>query len=146
MLARSRNWSAPIFQEADEKQGKPIKSARSTKRPLRRGSPPFVSTLRVSIPLGGRGFALLWCAVRALARQLPSNDCGDLRGVDLVSRGCPCEVRGFLKGLPRVVAGTIQVGNESAHNEEAVSSAVFMACSVEQTDRCPVGNPEITSI
>ena len=127
MLARSRNRSAP-FQEADEKQGKPIKSggaARSTKRPLRRGGPPFVSTLRLSIPLGGGCFALLWCAVRALARQLPSNDCGDLRGVDLVSRGCPCEVRGFLEGLPRVVAGTIQVGNESAHNEEAVSSAVF---------------------
>jgi hypothetical protein len=41
-------------------------------------------------------------------------------GIDFVPRSRTCEVRVFRKRLPRVVARTIQVGNEGADNKKAI--------------------------
>ncbi len=48
---------------------------------------------------------------------------------DLAPRSGQSKVGGFRKRLLWVVARAIQVGHESADNQETVRSAVFMACT-----------------
>ena len=55
--------------------------------------------------------------------------CADSRsypyGIDLVTPRTASELRVFCKWLPRIVARAIQVGNESADDEEAVNVCGF---------------------
>ncbi len=68
------------------------------------------AALRLSFPFD---FAL-W------PREFRSNGCGDVCGIDLVPPCRACEVGVLLKRFPRVVAGAVQVGNESADNEKTL--------------------------
>jgi hypothetical protein len=58
-------------------------------------------------------------------RQLRSDGCTYLRGIELVPRCGVGKIRSFLKRLPRIVTGAIQVGYKSADNEELLRSRIL---------------------
>src|SRR5205823_13695594 len=57
--------------------------------------------------------------------QLPLDRCACACNINAVEGSGACEVGVFRKGLPRVVARAIQVGRESADNEETVHVGGF---------------------
>src|SRR6266478_6219393 len=107
---------------------------------IRSLSLPFLLRDRLMIPCC-TGFwpATHFCA--SFERKFRPDRGGLLRRIDLVSSGSAREIRVFAERLPRIVAGAIQVGHESADNEEAVQVCGFHGlhdcrCSVFRARVC----------